>query len=119
MLYLGLKLHKGNGGAKQKLLGIIVLLVLLAFGIWSTKNLALDLATGPQEIELHDVEVSKRQGTAGLASLHYYLEGNDAEGNPYRMDISEEDYTNLGATEQLTVSYYENTKRLYALGGKG
>lgn len=76
----------------------------------------MDLITGPKVVTLYNSSLSKLQGTKGLSSLHYYLNGQDSEGNNYKIEISGRDYTRIGRQDSITVTYYENTDRLYDIG---
>jgi hypothetical protein len=116
-LYLFLKVRKLGGGIRKNLYVYAVCLILFLMGAWNAKNLALDLFSGPQEIVLYNVKVSKRQGSKGITSLHYYLDGEDEDGNRLRIEISGDDYTKIGETDNVLLTYYKNAKRLYKLGG--
>lgn len=115
IVYIVLKIRKLDGGVKKNLYVYAVCLCLGLFAMWITKDLVADLIIGPQTVELHDFEKSTRQGGKGLASQHYYLEGNDAEENEYKLEMSGEEYDNMPDENSIVVSYYKNTKRLIAI----
>lgn len=115
-IYIFIKVRKFSGGIKKNLYLYVVCLFLALFSLWSTKDLAMDLISGPKVITLHDVNLSKRQGTKGLVSLHYYLNGSDSKGNNHRIEISGWDYTNINKMDTIVITYYENTNRLYDVG---
>ena len=117
VVYIFIKVRKFSGGIKQNLYIYAICLFLALFSLWKTKDLAMDLISGPKVITLYNVNLSKLQGTKGLVSLHYYLNGSDLEGNDYRIEISGWDYTNISKPDTLIITYYENTDRLYEMGG--
>ena len=116
LIYMFLKVRKFSGGIKNNLYLYAVCLFLALFCLWMTKDLAMDLIAGPKVITLYNVKLSKLQGTKGLASLHYYINGSDLEGNDYKIEISGSDYTNINKTDTLVITYYENTDKLYEVG---
>ena len=92
--------------------------MLIVFSVWFTKDLVLDLLTGTEQVQLHNVDVTKLHGSMGLTSLHYYLEGVDAQGERYKIEINSSDYSKVSASDTLTIRYYRHTRRLYDFGGR-
>lgn len=117
VIYLFLKIKKLSGGLRKNYSLYIVCLGVCIFSGFITKDLVMDLIEGPQRIELYKSEITKLQGVKGMASLHYYLEGEDVEGNSYKLEISADDYANIDASGPVIVNYYKNTERLYDVGG--
>lgn len=116
-VYLFLKVKKLGNGIRKNLYVYIICAVLGIFGIFSTRNLIMDVILGPKVIELHHVNKSQLQGIKGIAFLHYYLQGNDSEGKKYKIEISADEYMRVGTSQTVVITYYENTKRLYKFGG--
>ncbi len=116
-IYLFLKIRKLNGGIKKNLYVFVVSLLFALFGLLSTKSMVMDAISGPKEIELHNVHLSKLQGIKGIITLNYYLQGSDSEGKDYEIEISSDVYYHWRKTETIDITYYKNTKRLYELGG--
>jgi hypothetical protein len=117
VVYVFLKVRKLSGGIKQNLFVYVVWLFLVLFSLCTTKNFVMDIISGPKAITLYNVNLSMLQGTKGLISLHYYLNGSDSEGKHHRIEISSWDYNNFNRPDSFTITYYENTDRLYEMGG--
>lgn len=117
VVYFAIKVRKFTGGIKENWYLYIMCLGLGVFVVFTTTGLIRDFITGPQVIKLENVKLSKLQGAKGLASMHYYLEGTDIGKNEYKIEISGDEYSNLGTVSTIVVTYYENTNRLYEIGG--
>ncbi len=98
--------------ATQKILRIVVIIATIVISIWFSANLVRDIITGSQQVELNDVEVDKLEGRYGIISSHYYLIGNDENGNRVKFKISSNDYYELSGVKSVTVEYYEYTGRV-------
>ena len=126
LIYLVVKVRKFNGGWRKNFYVYLICLFLGIFSIWSTKDLVMDLVSGVQEVELYNVKVSEIQGPKGLILHHYYVDGNDAVGNRYRIEISGNDYEklnsrynyrNLNSKDSVVLTIYKYTEKLYQIGG--
>lgn len=117
-VYLVLKIKKLKGGIRKNIYLYVVSLVLFLFSLWNTKNLVLDLVSGPKQIQLHDIVIENRQSYRGLIGLHYYLRGTDENGDRHIIEISGSDYNFMkgNTVDTMVLTYYENTDRLYELG---
>lgn len=118
VIYVWIKVLKIKQDIKKVIIVYIICSAVTIFGIWESKNLITDFITGPKEITLYDATVMQYTGNKGFISLHYYLSGYDSEGNRYMIQISSDDYDIIATgKQQITITYYENIKRLYKLGG--
>ena len=104
--------RKGSFSTAAKAVRGLVAAACLAIGIWFSRDIVLDLASGPETVSLADVHVSSSQGRSGVTSRHYYLTGTDHQGERIRLEISGEDYTRLDGAGSVTVEYYRHTGRV-------
>ncbi|NLP47086.1 MAG: hypothetical protein GX347_08625 [Epulopiscium sp.] len=118
-IYLILKTKKIKGGLKENIVIYIACLGIALFALWNTKNFALDLISGPQQMKLYNIEIEKRQNAKGLIGLHYYLRGTDEEGERHIIEITGRDYDYMRKNSRDSIEFtcYINTKKLYKLGG--
>ncbi|MBE6052872.1 MAG: hypothetical protein E7212_03005 [Clostridium sartagoforme] len=119
-IYLILKIKKNKGGLKKNIYLYLVSLVLGFFSLLNTKNFVFDLVLGPQEIKLYDISIENRQSFRGIIGLHYYIRGTDENGDRHIIEISGSDYNFMrgNTVDTMVLTYYENTDRLYELGGQ-
>ncbi len=119
-VYLILKIKKLKGGIRKNIYLYLVSLVLALFSLWNTKNFVIDLVLGPQEIKLYDIDIEKRQSYRGIIGLHYYIRGIDENGDRHIIEISGNDYNFIkgNTVDTMVLTCYENTDRLYELGGR-
>lgn len=115
-IYIVIKVRKIRGRIKENWYIYLLCLLFMVFSLWMTKNVVVDVIKGPQVIELQNIHVSKLQGTKGLSSLHYYMNGEDAEGKAYKIEISGQQYSSMSTRKTAVITYYENTKRFYGFG---
>lgn len=90
----------------------VVAFLLLAFGIWLTRDVALDIVSGPETGEFSDLQVSRTQAHTGIFSQHDYLEAADAEGERYRFEISGKDGSEIQGRDTIRMEYYRHTERI-------
>lgn len=117
-IYIFLKVRKLDDGIKKNVYGYIVCGILIVVSVWFTKNLVSDIMSGPEQILLYNIEVTKNQGSKGVISLHYYLEGVDSQGTRYKIEISSDDYSKMASSDTLVIKHYKNTRRLYDFEGR-
>lgn len=96
----------------MKAVRLFIIAVCVALSVLFTKDVALDLVSGPETAHLTDIQVSKTQAHTGIFSLHYYLTGTDGQGERIRLEISGDDYTRLSGSSSVTVEYYRHTGRI-------
>ena len=116
-LYLLCKIliKRDTGTRTQKKARIVIGLVGILLCMWINKNVVADMMTGTEEVVLHDVEVSRYQGYAGIVAVHYYLTGSDEAGNAVRFEVSEDDYYQYMYGGTVRVTYYPKTDRVAGL----
>ena len=100
---------RGKFSGSVKAARILVVAACIVAGVLFTRSAALDLVSGPETIQLTDIQVSKSQAHTGIFSLHYYLTGTDSQGERIRLEISGDDYTRLSGSGSVTVEYYRHT----------
>lgn len=118
-VYLILKIKKFKIGLRKNIFLYLVCLVFFLFSLWNTKNFVVDLVLGPQQTQLYDIGIEKRQSAKGIIGLHYYLKGTDENGDRHTIEISGSDYNRMkvNTSDSIVFTYYKNTNRLYKLGG--
>ena len=99
---------------KKKYEDWIIIAFLIILNLFFSRNLILDIITGPQKIELYNVSTHKYQNRLEFS---YYLEGEDISGNNHNLKVSIEEFNKVnslgyGNKEKITVVYYENTHRV-------
>ena len=116
-LYLvGKMLIMRKDGTKAQRIGrIVVGIAGIVLCIWTSRNVVVDMMTGTEEVILHNIQVSRYQGRAGILSVHYYLWGVDGTGNKVRFEISEDDYYQYKYGGTVKVIYYPKTDRVSAI----
>lgn len=90
----------------------IVVIMLLVFSLWFSKDVALDVVSGPESTALSNLEVSQMQAHTGIFSRHYYVMGTDASGEYLRLEISGKDCLELSGRDKIQMKYYRNTNRV-------
>ena len=110
-----LKIKKNDG--KPAIMYVVCVAAVL-FSIWLSKDFVMDLVSGPKVTTLSGITVTKHNGSNGIFSLHYYLNGYDPEGNKHMIEISADDYEKISSRREITITYYEHIRRLYKLGGE-
>ena len=90
----------------------LVIALLLAVGIWFTKDVALDIAAGPEITVLSDLQIVKSQAHTGIFSHHYYLKGTDRRGERIQLEITGDDYSEISRDDTIRVACYRNTGRV-------
>lgn len=103
---------RGEASATGKVVRIVVIVLLLAVGIWFTKEVALDIVNGPEITVLSDLQMSRTQAHTGIFSNHCYLTGTDRSGERMRFEISENDYTEISGCDTVRIEYYRYTRRI-------
>lgn len=113
-VYLVVKVVKNRKAlaASGKVIGTVLIILCFVFGIWFSKDIALDLFTGSQTIKLNDIQVSQSQGHTGIFSHHYYLTGFDQDDQTLRLEISGKEYESLKDDRSVMVEYYKHTGRI-------
>ncbi len=103
------------GGIKKKkedkkafILGIAGFICIFAFGGWLSKNVALDLMTGPRTVYLTQITTYQ---AGGQIRFYYYLSGKGGSKN-YRFKISTNEAVELEDATSITLSYYPRTERI-------
>lgn len=103
------------GGIKKKkddkkafILGIAGFICIFAFGGWLSKNVALDLMTGPRTVYLTQITTYQ---AGGQIRFYYYLSGKSGSKN-YRFKISTNEAVELEDAASITLSYYPRTERI-------
>lgn len=94
---------------------ILIAIVFLAGGTYMTKGIITDAANGPKTHILTDAHCVKSQGT-NIAMLHYYLVGIDENGKKVQLEMNRKDAECFVARDSVTVTYYENIKKVYKIG---
>lgn len=107
--------RRADGSVPGKAVRGIVTALLLAAGIWFTKDAALDLVNGPEVAVLSDLQISQTQAHTGVFSQHYYLTGTDSSGERIRLEISGNDCSAISGRDTIRVEYYSNTGRIVCL----
>lgn len=100
------------GTKTQKIARGVVAIGCIVICLWLGRNVVVDFVSGTEEISLYDIEVSRYQGFAGILASHYYMTGEDAEGNIFRFEISPEDYERYMYGGAVRAVYYKNTGRV-------
>lgn len=90
----------------------VVIFPLLAFGIWLTRDVVLDVVSGPETAEFSDLQVSQTQANTGIFSQHYYLEATDDEGERFRFEISGKVDSEIQGRDTIRIEYYRHTERI-------
>lgn len=92
---------------------LIIPILALSIGGYISKNLVLDLISGPKIVNLVSVTTEESFGIFGTISFHHYLCGRDEENwTKYRFDISADEYYELEGEQQVTVLCYPRTERI-------
>lgn len=100
--------------AAGKALGTGLVIVCFSLALWFSKDLVLDLLTGPQSVVLSDIQISESQGHTGIFSHHYYLTGSDHH-ETRRFEISAKEYSRLKQGASVTVEVYKHTGRIVSV----
>lgn len=95
-----------------KAVGAAVVIICITAVFWFSKDIVLDLAAGPRTDTLTDIQVSETQAHTGIFSHHYYLTGSDNNGETIRAEITMEEYNRLPQSGNVTIEYYEHTRRI-------
>lgn len=103
---------RGRFTTSVKASRILVIAACVVIGVLFAGNTTLDLVSGPETVQLTDIQVSRSQAHTGIFSLHYYLTGTDSQGERVRLEISGDDYTKLSGNSSVTVEYYIHTGRI-------
>lgn len=104
--------RRADNCAWGKVVRGIVITLLLAVGIWFTKDVALDFAKGPEVTVLSNLQVSQTRAHTGIFSLHYYLTGTDSSGERVRLEVAGDDCSEISGRDTIRVEYYANTGRI-------
>lgn len=120
VIYILWKIAKRCKAERAKTISVkiaraVVTAVIVSAGILFSRPLAMDMFLGPKTIILYEPKVSNLQGHTGIFSLHYYLYGEDEDGTIHRIEISGDEYQTIQrqSRHEMTVRYYEHTKRLF------
>lgn len=113
-IYVIVRIIKSRGkfSVSVKVIRVLAIAICVVIGVLFTRNIALDLVSGPETIQLTDIQVSKSQTHTGIFSLHYYLMGTDNHNERVRLEISGDDYTNLSGGSGVTVECFRHTGRI-------
>ena len=115
IIYKSIYTIKNNPNSKK---GFIILIIILCLGIsfFISKNLVLDIISGPCEIRLYNYKTTQL-ASGRILDFHYYIEGDDDSGKRYMMEISGDDANRIAAKNNryVTVIYYENTERVVSI----
>lgn len=114
--YVIRKIAKAKKASKssEKICRFLTVIILLLIGCWFSKNLAADAFWGAKTLTLYHPKTSHYQGHTGIFSNHYYLSGENADGDLCRVEISAKEYQSLSGQimDKAEIQYYEHTKRL-------
>lgn len=103
---------RGRFPTSVKAARVLAIAACVVVGVLFMGSTALDLVSGPETVQLTDIQVSRSQAHTGVFSLHYYLTGTDSQGERVRLEISGDDYTRLSGSNSVTVEYYRHTGRI-------
>ncbi len=90
-------------------------LVLIFFGWCVTSNIkdiVLDMVSGTETVVLYNCQAAKQSSYKGIVGLHYYLNGENMEGEKYRLEISGNACEELEGRSTVTVTCYKHVGRV-------
>ncbi len=97
----------------RNIFAIFIIIICLSISIFFSINLILDIINGSSEIQLYNCKVIKR-ASGRILDFQYYIDGEDSNGNRYRMEISSDDANKIAnnTSDHFYIKYYKNTERV-------
>lgn len=104
-----------QANVRTRILPLAVGIFLLIFGIFTEVQVIRDFGRGTVITSMSDCDITSRSGIHGIVGFHYYLQGEDDQGNRLQFPISFAERDRIEGRQSVTVEYYEGIGRIVEL----
>lgn len=96
----------------KKSVRMVIMALCVAACVWIARDPVRDLAKGPRNVKLSDIQTIHSQSASGILSSHYYLTGTMEDGERLRVEISSDDCIRMKNAKEVRIEYYPYTGRV-------